>query len=160
MAERVHGGDTTLLVAGRVGPRSYREYVEAVVKSLGLESNVGFLGYIEQDKLPLLYNAADLTVVPSYSEGGPLITPESLACGTPVVATNVGGNPEYLSLAGLREYIVNVNNYDFSYDLASTMYLALHDANKGQFSVENIPSWDSTVKSYLRAFNYVHSVGS
>jgi len=115
---------------------------------------------VQQDKLPLLYNAADLTVVPSYSEGSPLVIPESLACGTPVVATNVGGNPEYLSLAGLREYIINVNNYDFSYDLASTIYLALHDKNKRRVSVENIPSWDSTAKSYLRAFNYVRSVGS
>jgi glycosyltransferase involved in cell wall biosynthesis len=80
MVKRVYWEDITLLVAGRMGPRSYREYVEAMVKNLGLESNVRFLGYVEQDKLPLLYNAADLTVVPSYSEGSPLVTPESLAC--------------------------------------------------------------------------------
>jgi glycosyltransferase involved in cell wall biosynthesis len=53
-----------------------------------------FLGCIEDTLKPLLYNATDVTVTPSYSEGAPLVIPESLACGTPVVATDVGGNLE------------------------------------------------------------------
>ena len=139
--------DITLLVAGRMGPRSYREYVEAMVKSLGLENNVRFLGYVQHNKLPLLYNAADLTVVPSYSEGGPLVTPESLACGTPVVATNVGGNPEHLSLAGLEKYIVDVVNYDFSHNLAKAICLALQESRR--VPIERVLSWYAVAGSYL-----------
>jgi glycosyltransferase involved in cell wall biosynthesis len=147
MVEKVYGEDITLLVAGRMGPRSYREYVEAMVKGLGLENNVRFLGYVQDGKLPLLYNAADLTVVPSYSEGGPLITPESLACGTPVVATNVGGNPEYLALVNLNNLLVNIESYDFSRSLA----LKLIEEVKRDYRVNStaVPSWHSTAKLYL-----------
>ncbi|WP_434730809.1 glycosyltransferase family 4 protein [Thermogladius sp. KZ2Tp1] len=148
MVKRVYGENITLLVAGRIGPKSYKEYVEVMVKSLGLENNVGFLGYVQQDKLPLLYNAADLTVVPSYSEGGPLITPESLACGTPVVATNVGGNPEYLALANLNNLLANIESYDFSRSLA----LKLIEGVKRDYHVNSVavPSWHSTAKLYLK----------
>jgi len=147
MLKRVYGEDITLLVAGRIGPKSYREYIEAMVKSLGLENNVRFLGYVQQDKLPLLYNAADLTVVPSYSEGSPLVIPESLACGTPVIATNVGGNPEYLSLAGLEKYIVDVINYDFSHNLTKAICLALQESRR--VLTESVLSWYAVARSYL-----------
>ncbi|MGC9107033.1 MAG: glycosyltransferase, partial [Infirmifilum sp.] len=130
-----------------MGPRSYREYVEAMVKNLRLGSNVRFLGYVEQDRLSLLYNAADLTVVPSYSEGAPLVIPESLACGTPVIATNVGGNPEYLSLAGLEKYIVDVINYDFSRNLTKAICLALQESRR--VLTENVLSWYAVARSYL-----------
>ena len=63
------------------------------------------LGYVDYEKLSLLYNAADLTIVPSYSEGAPLVIPESLACGTPVVATDVGGNSEYLGMMGVDAFV-------------------------------------------------------
>ncbi|MGC9106732.1 MAG: glycosyltransferase family 4 protein [Infirmifilum sp.] len=153
MVKRVYGEDITLLVAGRMGPRSYREYVEAMVKSLGLENNVRFLGYVEQDKLPLLYNAADLTVVPSYSEGAPLVIPESLACGTPVVATNVGGNPEYLNLVTLNDLIINIESYDFSRGLALKLIKGL----EVDYSIdcEVVPSWTVVAEMYLKALKSI-----
>jgi hypothetical protein len=58
---------------------------------------------------------------------GPLITPESLACGAPVVATDVGGNPEYLALAGVDDLLVRASNYDFSSYLARR-YVTSHVA--------------------------------
>jgi glycosyltransferase involved in cell wall biosynthesis len=156
MVKKVYGEDITLIVAGRMSPRSYREYVEAMVKNLGLENNVSFLGYVQQDKLPLLYNAADLTVVPSYSEGAPLVIPESLACGTPVIATNVGGNPEYLSLAGLEKYIVDVINYDFSHNLTKAIFLALQESRR--VLAESILSWYAVARSYLNIMNQIDDV--
>jgi glycosyltransferase involved in cell wall biosynthesis len=48
--------------------------------------------------MPLYYSAADLSCLPSHREGWPDAIMESLACGCPVVATNVGGVPEMLSL--------------------------------------------------------------
>jgi glycosyltransferase involved in cell wall biosynthesis len=55
---------------------------------------VTFVGYVPHADLPDWYRAADLTVLPSRSEGIPNVLLESIACGTPFVASRVGGIPE------------------------------------------------------------------
>jgi glycosyltransferase involved in cell wall biosynthesis len=83
-----------LAIAGK-GPQ--RDQLEAQAQALGLADHVKFLGYVPDDQLPIAYQAADLTVVPSQSlEGFGLILLESLASGTPVLSTPVGGMPEVL----------------------------------------------------------------
>jgi D-inositol-3-phosphate glycosyltransferase len=52
---------------------------------------VKFLGARPQKEMPMIYSAADVTVIPSYHESFGLAAVESLACGTPVVATRAGG---------------------------------------------------------------------
>lgn len=67
-------------------------------KELGLEDNVKFLGFLPDEQLPLAYQAADLTVMPSQSlEGFGLTLLESLASGTPVMCTPIGGMPEVIA---------------------------------------------------------------
>jgi glycogen synthase len=84
--------EALLLVAGQ-GPLAGT--LAARADSLGLENNVRFLGFVSDEELPLAYRAADLTVVPTVAlEGFGLITVESLAVGTPVLVTPVGGLPE------------------------------------------------------------------
>ena len=56
-----------------------------------IQKRVRFLGARPQEELPLIYSAADVTVVPSYHESFGMAAVESLACGTPVVATRAGG---------------------------------------------------------------------
>ena len=51
---------------------------------------VDFRGLVKQEQLPYFYSAADVCVVPSYYESFGLVPLEALACGTPVVATDVG----------------------------------------------------------------------
>jgi glycogen synthase len=65
---------------------------------LGLQANVRLLGFVSDESLPLLYRAATVSVVPTATlEGFGLITIESLAAGTPVLVTPVGGLPEVVS---------------------------------------------------------------
>lgn len=64
---------------------------------LGLSGKVHFAGVVEHELLPLYYNSADVTVVPSYYESFGLVAMESIACGTPVVAAPVGVLPELIS---------------------------------------------------------------
>jgi glycosyltransferase involved in cell wall biosynthesis len=151
MLRRIYGDNFTLLIAGRLGPKTYREYVENMIRGLRLEEDVKMLGYVEHRLLPLLYNAADITIVPSYSEGAPLIIPESLACGTPVIATNVGGNPEYLNMVGLADYIIEVKQYDFSSTLALKILKALADNGRLDRNAmyDTIPSWYEVGCRYL-----------
>jgi teichuronic acid biosynthesis glycosyltransferase TuaC len=86
-----------------VGEGSSRGDFERLAARLGLERVVRFVGSVEQAKLPDWYRAADLTVLASRSEGVPNALRESLACGTPFVATRVGGVEE---IAGTTNRLV------------------------------------------------------
>ena len=86
--------DIWLAIAGK-GP--LQGVLEQQATDLGLNDNVKFLGFLPDDQLPIAYQAADLSVMPSQSlEGFGLAVLESLACGTPALCTPVGGMPEIL----------------------------------------------------------------
>jgi len=140
----------TALFVGKMGPPSYRRYVEDMIRRFDL--NVKLLGWVLYEELPYIYNAADVTVVPSYSEGSPLVIPESLACEVPVIATNVGGNPEYLSVAGLSNNLINIRKYDFYVELAEKLRLLLFRRNKNDVDNTKVPSWDDVAEKYLDVF--------
>ena len=70
------------------------------VAELGLENRVVFTGFIEDEDLVYLYNAATLLAFPSLEEGFGLPAMEAMACGTPVAASNCGSLPEVLGAAG------------------------------------------------------------
>jgi D-inositol-3-phosphate glycosyltransferase len=58
---------------------------------LGIEELVTFLGARAQDALPDYYSAADVVVMPSHYESFGMVALEAMACGTPVIASEVGG---------------------------------------------------------------------
>ncbi len=84
----VVGGDD------RAGGQAAR--LKAGARRLGIDGRLHLAGLVEHVNLPLFYNAADVTVVPSFYESFGLVALESLACGTPVVASPVGGIPELI----------------------------------------------------------------
>jgi glycosyltransferase involved in cell wall biosynthesis len=83
--------DATLIVVGD-GP--CRAELESLVRTARVADRVFFLGAKPHDELPALFAAADVAVQPSASEGLANVWVESLACGTPVVTTDVGGARE------------------------------------------------------------------
>lgn len=71
--------------------------IKKKVAQLGMEKNFRLTGFVSDGDLPLYYNVADFFVLPSKSgEGLPLVILEAMACGLPVIATNVGGSSEVL----------------------------------------------------------------
>lgn len=81
-----------LWLAGR-GPQQAE--LQSLIDSLGLATRVKLLGFVPEADLASLYGAADVTLMPSLDlEGFGLATVESLACGTPVLASDAGANPE------------------------------------------------------------------
>jgi len=85
-----------------VGQKAWRGHqVEAEITRLGLGDWVDMPGYVDGDSLVALYNAAEIFVYPSLYEGFGLPVVEAMACGTPVITSNVSSLPEVAGEAAL-----------------------------------------------------------
>ena len=114
------------LVFVAVGKGPDFEEVKQRIAQLGMQNNFKLTGFVSDETLPFYYNVADLFALPSKSgEGLPLVALEAMACGLPVVATNVGGtsevmNDDYGKLVppnapdSLAEAIVNFSSRDLA----------------------------------------------
>jgi teichuronic acid biosynthesis glycosyltransferase TuaC len=98
MLRRSEKGRLLLILIGD-GPLT--EFLVSMSKDLGLCENVLFLGKKPHNEIPLWLNAADAFCLPSIREGHPNVVLEALACGVPVVASNVGGIPEMINDNGV-----------------------------------------------------------
>jgi len=95
-----------------VGDGEHGQYGMARLQKLSQDLHIGdlvvFSGLVKHEKLNYFYNAADVCVIPSYYESFGLVALESMACGTPVVATNVG-NLKSIIKQGETGYVVMDN---------------------------------------------------
>ncbi|MFT3883494.1 MAG: glycosyltransferase family 4 protein [Gemmatales bacterium] len=80
--------------AALIGQGELKEALEQQRQGLSCRDQIKFYGSMPQETLPDWYRAADVFVLPSYSEGVPNVLLEASACGLPYVASNVGGIPE------------------------------------------------------------------
>jgi D-inositol-3-phosphate glycosyltransferase len=79
-----------VIIGGDEHSQSEVEKLRGLAATLGIAASVTFQGLVKHNLLPEFYSAADVCVVPSYYESFSLVALESLACGTPVVASDVG----------------------------------------------------------------------
>jgi glycosyltransferase involved in cell wall biosynthesis len=86
--------DTDLFIAG---DGEERTGLEALAEKLGVAGRVRFLGAVNQDTLRDLYTGVDALVLASSREGWANVLLEAMACGTPVIASNVWGTPEVVA---------------------------------------------------------------
>lgn len=122
-----NGQRLKLLVIGGDGYcQDEMKRLKSLAQSLQIHDSVSFLGLVKHEELPYFYSAADLCVLPSYYESFGLVALESLACGTPVVVTKVGGL-ESVIRQGDTGYVV-LDNTPFR--LANKMALLLSMSNK------------------------------
>lgn len=124
--------------------------LKEIAAGLGIANNVTFVGLIEQDELPVYYSAANVTVVPSYYESFGLVPLESLACGTPVVATDVGDLKNIIR-PGLTGYIAAGDVSDISEKIDSVLSWDMNAGTREyiRVSVENY-SWQSIARRVER----------
>lgn len=92
--------------------------------ALPYKDRIFFTGYVSQDELPDYYTAADISVMPSKWEAAGNVIIEALACGLPVIASNVGGIPEY---ADQKACLLVEYNEDFCKNLATAMQTLASD---------------------------------
>jgi glycosyltransferase involved in cell wall biosynthesis len=88
-----------LVIAG--GKRKYEAHLKQYVKKIGLENEVHFLGYAPIELMPSLYREAIALVFPSLYEGFGIPLLEAMACGCPILSSNVSSMPEVCGDAAL-----------------------------------------------------------
>lgn len=141
-----------LLVVG-TGSINYENYVRTLAMKYNLSEKVLFVGKIPHSKLPYFYSIAQVYVLPSMFEGLPATILEAMACGTPVIATNVGGIPEVIS----NEYNGLLLNSLSESEIAKLVELVLTNPSlRKRLSQEAIRtiqekySWKRSVDKYIK----------
>jgi glycosyltransferase involved in cell wall biosynthesis len=142
-----------LVVVGRFG-WSYQQVLDEI-EALGLQERVQFTGYIPQADLPIVYNLASLFVYPTLYEGFGLPALEAMACGTPVVTSNVASLPEIIGEAGVL--IPPGDQQALSQalqDVLSDPGLQTHLAIKGPQQASQF-TWERTARQTLQVYRQV-----
>ena len=139
--------DAVLLIAGE-GP--LRQSLENLALEIGVANQVRFLGSVPHNELPVYYAISDVLVLASSREGWPNVLLESMACGTPVVATNVGGSPEVVTSreAGI---IAKQRSAEGLLEAINQLLASNPQRNSTRAYAENF-SWDATSEGQYKLF--------
>jgi teichuronic acid biosynthesis glycosyltransferase TuaC len=139
-----------LLIVGE-GPDHAR--LAGLIERLGLGGRVRLLGPRPHAELPALYGAADALVLASSREGWANVLLEAMACGTPVVASNIPGNPEVVreEVAGV---IAEVNSPDGFAAAVRRLFATLPKRAATRAYAERF-GWDETTAGQLAVFRKV-----
>ncbi len=144
----------SLLIVGE-GPE--HAALAAQIARLGLGGRVALLGARAHTDLPQFYSAADASVLASSREGWANVLLESMACGTPVVASNIPGNPEVVQepAAGL---VINENTAAGIAAGVRRLFADLPTREATRAYAERF-SWDETSAGQLTLFRRVMASG-
>jgi len=105
------------------GDGSYMPYMKNYVTKNKNEDCVNLLGHVPHEDLPYYYNMADVVVLPSDMEGVPMVVLEALACGTPVVASSVGGIPDIIEQGKNGMLVENLSAENLASSIIQTLAL-------------------------------------
>jgi glycosyltransferase involved in cell wall biosynthesis len=133
-----------------IGSGEEKENFINIVKEKNLSGVVDFVGSVNHSELVDWYNAADVFCLPSLREGIPNVILESLACGTPVVATNIGNNSEIIGKS--TGILVEPQNSQQLRDALQKSLIVKWNRNKISNSVK-VFSWKNNIYKYLKIIN-------
>jgi teichuronic acid biosynthesis glycosyltransferase TuaC len=146
--------DTRLIIAGG-GPE--RDNLETLAHRLGVSERVTFAGTLTQAGLRDYYNAVDALVLASSREGWANVLLESMACGTPVVASSVGGTPEVVASPDAGRLIAERSAAGVA-DAIRTLRAA-YPAHEDTRNYAAKFSWSDTTKGQLDLFAQILAKG-
>ena len=122
-----------------VGDGDERDILHKQAKDLELKT-VRFLGNVKQEELRHIYNIADVNLVPSRREPFGLVAIEAMGCGTPVIASNQGGLPDFVN-----ESVGGLVKPEDPIDLAETILKVLKRTDE-----DNVSEWRKEIYAYAR----------
>lgn len=128
-----------------------RAKLRALAESLKVDQRVHLLGPLPHDHLPALYAAADVSVLASSREGWANVLLESMACGTPVVASRIWGTPEVVAVPEAGVLMPERTAAGVASGIKELL-AALPDRARTRVYAERF-SWDATTEGQLRIFN-------
>lgn len=132
--------------------RGYGEEAKRLVNSLNLQKHVHFAGHLSQEELIKLYNLAEVFVHLAGYESFGLTSLEAMACGCPVVTTNVGSLPEVIGSAGILLDFIDVDSFvDSIYEVLTNEGLKEEMRKKG-LKRAKIFSWEKTARETMRVY--------
>lgn len=138
-----------------VGDGPEKDSVSKLVMDYDLTDNVLFLGRVSNKNIPLYYNLADVLVLSSIFEGRPKVVQEALACGTPVVSTNLSGVSE-LVRDDETGFLVEVNDVAGFADAVKKLLLDkdLLDGMSGKcrLAMEQDFTWDKGINYMVKMY--------
>ncbi len=147
--------DFDLVIVGE-GPEKDR--LNALIARLGVGERVRLLGAHPHAELPMLYGAADASVLSSSREGWANVLLESMACGTPVVASPIWGNPEVVRTPA-SGVITRENSADGIAEGVRRLFAAMPMREATRAYAEPF-SWDETTAGQLALFRRVIAQGA
>ena len=110
-----------------VGDGSMRKFLELEIRNWKLENNILCYSWVKNsEEIAKLINQAKILIMPSYNEGGPRVVLEAMACGVPVLATNVGLMPDFADKNAVK--IIDWN----AKDIASKAKEVLENEDEGE----------------------------
>ena len=148
---KVHPNARLLLVGD--GPD--RAVLERTIAELGLAGCARLVGAVPNTELAPWYSAADVLVLASSREGWPNVLLEAMACGTPVVATAVGGIPEVVASPVVGRLVGERTPAAFAAAMLET-FAAPPDRSRVRAYAERF-SWDETSRQQLALFSALAS---
>jgi len=108
LLEKEERDKISVLIAGS-GDKTYELHCKSLVKEFNF---VNFLGKISNDKMHKIYRQIDILIVPSrWPDNSPLVVQEALACGIPIIASDIGGMPELVE-DGINGYLFKYNSHE------------------------------------------------
>ncbi|MDD2759161.1 MAG: glycosyltransferase family 4 protein [Methylomonas sp.] len=136
-----------------VGGGEWEGRLKNMAEQFGVQERVRFLGEVEQQQLPELYNCADALVLASSREGWANVLLESMACGTPVVASNIWGTPEVVQSpeAGV---LCGERSAQGIAAAVKRLFANYPDRTKTRQYAEKF-SWDETTESLLELYEKI-----
>jgi len=152
--------DLKLVKVGKAGGKEadFRKQTLDIVQNLGLEKEVIFTEFVPEKELPFYYSGAECFVFPSLFEGFGLPPLEAMACGCPVIASNVASLPEIVGNGGLL-----IDPHDEN-DLFRALSKILDNPNlkrelvKKGFEQARKFSWGKAAKETLKVYQEVENM--
>ncbi|BAY87278.1 group 1 glycosyl transferase [Calothrix parasitica NIES-267] len=130
----------------------FNEEQKIFIRDRNLENNITYLGQPDKSNLVQIYNAADILIAPSFHEGFGITLLEAMACGTPVITSNVSAMPEVVGDAGI---LVEPNDYQ---SMANAVIHLQKDSTFRQILIEKALTrvkqftWESTSEKIAQIY--------